>query len=58
VKEINKVYQMDFREFLNDEINLAGISDAQAYRMAGNGWDINLASKILKNLLQGEVKQC
>ena len=56
MKEINKVYQMDFREFLNDEINLAGISDAQAYRMAGNGWDINLASKILKNLLQGEAK--
>jgi DNA-cytosine methyltransferase len=36
--------------FLNDEINLYGLSDTQKYKLAGNGWDINLASKILKNM--------
>lgn len=36
--------------FLNDEINLEGISDSQLYKMAGNGWDVNLASKLFRNL--------
>jgi len=39
--------------FLNDEINLEGLSDTQKYKLAGNGWDINLVSKIFKNLLSG-----
>ena len=38
--------------FLNDEINLEGISDSQAYKLAGNGWDINLFSKIFINLFK------
>jgi len=37
--------------FLNDEINLEGISNSQKYRLAGNGWDINLVSKIFKGAL-------
>jgi len=37
--------------FLNDEINLQGLSDTQCYKLAGNGWDINLVSKIFKQLL-------
>lgn len=37
--------------FLNDEINLDGLSDTQKYKLAGNGWEINLASLILKNLI-------
>jgi len=37
--------------FLNDEINLDGLSDSQRYKLAGNGWEINLASKILKEML-------
>ena len=36
--------------FLNDEINLEGISNTQRYKLAGNGWDINLVSKILKQM--------
>ena len=36
--------------FLNDEINLEGLSDTQKYKLAGNGWDINLVSKIFKRL--------
>lgn len=38
--------------FLNDEINLDGLSDTQRYKLAGNGWEINLASKILKEMLE------
>jgi DNA-cytosine methyltransferase len=41
--------------FLNDEINLDGLSDTAKYKLAGNGWEINLASKVLKNMLQQEV---
>jgi len=40
--------------FLNDEINLDGLSDTQKYKLAGNGWDINLVAKILDNLLGGD----
>lgn len=36
--------------FLDDNINLEGLSNTQKYRLAGNGWDINLVSKIFKNL--------
>ena len=38
--------------FLNDEINLDGLSDTQRYKLAGNGWEINLASKILSEMLK------
>lgn len=37
--------------FLDDEINLEGLSDTQKYKLAGNGWDINLVSKILTNMI-------
>ena len=36
--------------FLNDEINLEGLSNTQQYKLAGNGWDINLVSKILRKI--------
>jgi len=36
--------------FLNDEINLDGLSNTQRYKLAGNGWDINLVSKIFKEM--------
>ena len=38
--------------FLNDEIKLEGLSNTQKYKLAGNGWDINLVSKILKEMLK------
>ena len=41
--------------FLDDEINLKGISDSQKYKMAGNGWDINLVSKIFKHLFKNDT---
>lgn len=37
--------------FFNDEIKIDHLSISNAYNMAGDGWDINLVSKILKNLL-------
>lgn len=37
--------------FLDDRINLKGISNSQRYKLAGNGWDINLVSKIFKKML-------
>jgi len=30
------------------EIKIEGFSDTQLYQAAGNGWDINLVSKIFK----------
>ncbi len=36
--------------FFDDEINLEGISNTRRYNLAGNGWDINLVSKIFKTL--------
>ena len=38
--------------FLDDEINLNNISDSRLYKLAGNGWDINLTSKIFKQMLK------
>jgi len=40
--------------FLDDEINLDGLSNSQRYKLAGNGWDINVVSKIFKNMLKSE----
>jgi DNA (cytosine-5)-methyltransferase 1 len=39
--------------FFQDEINLSGISDSRLYALAGNGWDVNTASKIIKNMFKG-----
>jgi len=38
--------------FLDDEINLKGLSDNRIYKLAGNGWDINLVSLIFKRLFK------
>lgn len=37
--------------FVNDEINLDGLSDTQKYKLAGNGWEINVVSLIFKEML-------
>lgn len=41
--------------FLNDEINLDGLSDTQKYKLAGNGQSVNVVKLILKELV-GEQK--
>jgi len=38
--------------FLNDEIELSNLSDTQKYKLAGNGWDVNLVSKIFKQMFK------
>ena len=45
--------------FFNDEINLDGLTEGQKYNLAGNGWDINLVSKILVKMLSVKnVSRC
>lgn len=36
--------------FLEDEINLEGIPESKQHFLAGNGWDINLISKIFRQM--------
>ncbi len=38
--------------FLNDEIKFSDLSNTQLYKLAGNGWDVNLVSKIMRNLFK------
>ena len=38
--------------FLDDGINLDNLSNNQKYKLAGNGWDINLVSKIFKKMFK------
>ena len=40
--------------FLDDEINLTGISEPKLYQLAGNGWCTRPSSDILKELLKNE----
>lgn len=42
--------------FNKDEINLDKLNNEQKLKLAGNGWDINVASKIFKNLFKNEVR--
>jgi len=41
--------------FLHDEINLEGISKSKKYHLAGNGWDINLVSKIFETWIKPQI---
>lgn len=38
--------------FFNDEINLDGLSESNKYDLAGNGWDVNLVSKIFLKMFE------
>ena len=41
--------------FFDDEINLKELSDTQKYKLAGNGWDINLVSKIFQEMFKNLI---
>jgi DNA (cytosine-5)-methyltransferase 1 len=41
-----------FMGFFNDEINLDGLSELQKKKLAGNGWEINLISKIFMEMIK------
>jgi DNA (cytosine-5)-methyltransferase 1 len=43
--------------FLDDEIYLEGLSNSQRYKLAGNGWDINLVSKIFKEMFKSAFEE-
>lgn len=43
--------------FLNDEINLDGLSDTQKYKLAGNGQDVNMVSLIFKQMFRENLKE-
>jgi len=36
----------------DDDIDWAGVSDSQKWKIIGNAWDVNLASKILEKMLK------
>ena len=38
--------------FFEDEINLESLSKSEAYFLAGNGWDVNLVSKIFRRMFE------
>lgn len=38
--------------FVNDEIKIDGFSDSQLYEASGNGWEINVVSKIFRKWLK------
>lgn len=38
--------------FFKDQINLEGLSDTQIYRLAGNGWDLNLVTQLFKEVFK------
>jgi len=40
--------------FLNDEVNLDGLSDTQCYKLAGNGQSVNVVNLIFKNMFKEE----
>jgi len=40
--------------FFNDEINLDGLSESNKYDLAGNGWDVNLVSKIFRQMFKSK----
>jgi DNA (cytosine-5)-methyltransferase 1 len=45
-RNFNKKESMRLMGFFNDGINLNGLTDNQAHKLAGNGWDINVSEKI------------
>lgn len=40
--------------FFKDEINLEGLSRTQCYKLAGNGWDVNLVKQIFEAWLKND----
>ena len=64
ILNINNVYRrftprevFRLQGFLNDEIDFGKLSDNKLYFLAGNGWDINLASKILEQMFKGNQNE-
>jgi len=52
VRKMTPKEHFRFMGFADDEIDLNGFSYAQLCKCAGNGWDVNLASKIMKKIYE------
>ena len=50
VRELSGDEMFKYMGFTDDEINLSGLNENQKQKLAGNGWDINLVSKIFCSL--------
>jgi len=52
VRKMTEKEHFRFMGFNDNEINFGDLSYAQLCRCAGNGWDINLVSKIMKRIFE------
>ncbi len=52
IRELTPIECFRLMGFFDDEINLDGLTKTAQYKLAGNGWDINLFSQIFTSLLK------
>jgi site-specific DNA-cytosine methylase len=52
VRKLTPIEYFRLMGFKDEEINLADLSNTQRYKLAGNGWDINLVSKIFNRMFK------
>lgn len=52
VRKMTEKEHFRFMGFKDGEIDFGDLSYAQLCRCAGNGWDVNLASRIMKNIFE------
>lgn len=51
IRKFTPIERFRLMGFDQDQINLDGLSDNQKDRLSGNGWEINLVSKIMRGFL-------
>jgi DNA (cytosine-5)-methyltransferase 1 len=51
VRKITPTEAFRLMGFNDGQIKFAGLADCHLYKLAANGWDINIASKLIKNIL-------
>ena len=52
IRKLTPIECFRLQGFINDEINLDNLSDSQKYKLAGNGWEINIVSLIVKQMFR------
>jgi len=52
IRKLTPTETFRFMGFTDDEIKFGNLSDSQIYKRAGNGWDVNIASKLIKNIIE------
>jgi DNA (cytosine-5)-methyltransferase 1 len=51
IRKLTPTETFRFMGFSDGEIKFGNLSDTQIYKRAGNGWDINLASKLIQKII-------